>query len=40
MAGGYWFFRINDEIAELRKQIKLLQAKEEREGSEVYNVQR
>jgi uncharacterized membrane protein YciS (DUF1049 family) len=35
VAGDYWFFRINAEITELRKQIKLLQAKEE---CEVYNV--
>ncbi|MDR3179408.1 MAG: hypothetical protein LBT70_00725 [Holosporaceae bacterium] len=28
IAGGYWFFRINAEIAKLRKQIELLQAKE------------
>jgi hypothetical protein len=38
MAFGYLIFRLNAEITELKKQIKLLQAKEK--GSEVHDVQR
>jgi hypothetical protein len=38
MAGGYWFSRIDAEISELKKQIELLQAEEENEENEGYDV--